>query len=151
MMPNKTNPDAMELLRGEANALIAAVQHAFLIMRGLPSGYNRDLQCIKPLVRETAEQAQRLLAMTESFVASLAWNEERLAQACGEGAIDATRRMEQKVRAGVALRDAHHAVAADLAGGTPGQVGVGDYTTLGSASPAEVERIARHYLEGVAE
>jgi argininosuccinate lyase len=146
MMPNKTNPDAMELLRGEANALLAAPQHALLILGGLPSGYNRDLQCIKPLVRDTSEKLSDLLAMTASFVAALGWQEDRLAQACQQGAIDATLRMEQKVREGMPLRDAHHAVAEDLAGGAPGQVSVHDYRTLGSASPEQVEQIARQYL-----
>src|ERR1043166_9324677 len=68
MMPNKMNPDAMELLRGEAAAVMSAHGHALMLLKGLPSGYNRDLQCIKPLVRETAEKLQGLFALAIAFI-----------------------------------------------------------------------------------
>ena len=50
MMPNKINPDAMELLRGQCNAVISAHHELTFILKGLPTGYSRDLQCAKPVL-----------------------------------------------------------------------------------------------------
>jgi argininosuccinate lyase len=148
MMPNKVNPDAMELLRGEACRLQAAHGHALLLLKGLPSGYNRDLQCIKPIVRDSTALLAGLLEMAEAFVAKLDFVPEALAAALPHGAIDATLRMEALVREGKPLRDAHHAVAESCR--TPGvstaPITADPYCTLGSASPAETRRVAALFL-----
>ncbi|NOX57945.1 MAG: argininosuccinate lyase [Planctomycetes bacterium] len=149
MMPNKTNPDAMELLRGECNSIVAAHNHAMLLMKGLPSGYNRDLQCIKPIVHDACRKLIDLLEMTTCFVDALAFDSEKMQASLGYGHIEATLRMEQKVQSGMALRDAHHAVADDLASGIKGTdvAKLADtYQTIGSASPAETVRVAKRIL-----
>jgi argininosuccinate lyase len=157
MMPNKANPDAMELLRGTSNELLAAHGHALLLLKGLPSGYNRDLQCLKPIVRDAAESAVALVDMTTAFVGELSWNADRLAASLGQGAIDATLRMEDKVRGGMPLRDAHHATAEEVLaasggakGGAASAFGADRYVTIGCASPAEVRRVAAELLGEVA-
>ena len=145
MMPNKMNPDAMELLRGECNAILAAHGHAVTLLKGLPSGYNRDLQCIKPVVRDAAEKLDALCEMTTEFVMALGFDGERLAQSMSMGAIDATLRMEQMVIGGMALRDAHHRVAEEVQAGMGWEGDAADataYRTTGGASPAEARRIA---------
>lgn len=145
MMPNKTNPDAMELLRGHAKLVAAAHQSAFTLMQGLPSGYNRDLQCIKPILHETATNLHNLLSMTTAFVCELDFDPDRIATACDQGSIDATLRMEQNVQSGTPLRDAHHEIAAAVAaGGFTGDAPTVDaYQTIGSASPAETRHQAK--------
>ena len=154
MMPNKTNPDAMELLRGECCAIAAAHGQAVLLLKGLPSGYNRDLQCIKPLLHGTAEKLLELCEMTNVFLSELDFDRERIAQALRLGAIDATARMEQKVRGGMPLRDAHHAIAVEVANAPQREVSVSDaeaiaaaYQTFGNASPTETRRIAGELLQ----
>lgn len=150
MMPNKTNPDAMELLRGECNAVLAAHAHAVMLLKGLPSGYNRDLQCIKPVVRDAVGRLDGLCPMTEAFLSALEFDAARLAGSMGMGAIDATLRMEEKVKGGMPLRDAHHALAEEVArardgdSGDAGASGVdaSAYRTIGGASPAETRRVA---------
>ncbi len=152
MMPNKTNPDAMELLRGECNAIVAAHNHALLIMKGLPSGYNRDLQCIKPVVQSSTESLVGLLEMTTCFAEALAFRPENLKASLQLGHIDATMRMEQKVQEGMAMRDAHHAVAGDLESVEAGRdvaVLAHQYQTTGSASPNETLRIAHAMIERI--
>lgn len=158
MMPNKMNPDAMELLRGECNAIFAAHGHAVMLLKGLPSGYNRDLQCIKPVVRDAADKLEALCEMTTEFVKVLDFDPDRLAQSMGMGAIDATLRMERKVLEGMPLRDAHHEVAEEVQRSATGDGGrVQDatgadataYHTIGGASPAEVRRIAEALLVGL--
>lgn len=154
MMPNKTNPDAMELLRGECNAILSAPHEATLLLKGLPSGYNRDLQCIKPLLHRTVEKLHALLTMTTEFLEQLEFDPQRLSASLKLGAIDATLRMEQKVLAGAALRDAHHEIAAELQdAGAPSAsnngVSADSYQTTGSASPAETRRMAEELLAGL--
>ncbi len=153
MMPNKTNPDAMELLRGHAKLIAAAHPQAFALMQGLPSGYNRDLQCIKPIVHDTVVKLRDLLAMTTEFVGALDFDRERCEAACEHGFIDATLRMEQNVVNGTPLRDAHHEIAAAVAaGGFTGEAPtMVAYQTIGSASPAEVDRVADQLLSALAE
>lgn len=114
MMPNKTNPDAMELLRGDCCAIVTALPEAMMLMKGLPSGYNRDLQSIKPIVRRTAEKLDALLRMTTAFLEKLDFDRQRLAESLKMGRVDATLRMERLVVQGTPLRDAHGIVAAEL-------------------------------------
>jgi len=152
MMPNKTNPDAMELLRGECNAILAAHQHALLILRGLPSGYNRDLQCIKPVIRDATSKLRSMLAMVTPFTEALGFNRQRMAASLSQGAIDATLRMEALVRDGTPLRDAHHQVADAVRQGTAapgGAPSLDAYATSGSANPDEVRRMADLLLKRV--
>ncbi len=154
MMPNKTNPDAMELLRGECNGIIAAQNQAITLLKGLPSGYNRDLQCIKPLVRDTADKLSLLISMTVDFVEQLSFNQAKIAESLKYGAIDATLRMEDKVTQGTPVRDAHHAIADDLNPAIHNDeinpfLKIDRYKTFGSASPAETIRIADWLLTGL--
>ena len=150
MMPNKSNPDALELLRGESCALQAAHAQALLLLKGLPSGYNRDLQCIKPIVHAAATAVPRLLDLMRSFVDAVQFDHQRLAAALELNSIGATLAMEDLVRAGVPLRDAHHATADSIASGNSGSGNPGTaqirsanaYQTAGSASPAETRRVA---------
>lgn len=152
MMPNKANPDAMELLRGECSGILSAHAHALTLLKGLPSGYNRDLQCLKPIVRGTVEKLAFLVEMTTAFMGELDFDRDRLSAAMQQGHIDATLRMEAKVREGTPLRDAHHAVAEELTRSASPPVSdvasltVDQYTTIGSASPAETRRVANDLL-----
>lgn len=157
MMPNKTNPDAMELLRGECNAISAAHGHATLLLKGLPSGYNRDLQCIKPIMHDTAKRLHHMCKLAAAFIEQLGFDAERLALSLGQGNIDATLQMEKLVNDGRPLREAHQAVAAGLPV-TGNHTDAGDsvstsndikrYQTIGSASPAETRRVAKEILAG---
>ncbi len=152
MMPNKVNPDAMEILRGECCALAGAHHGALAVLKGLPSGYNRDLQSIKPLVHETADGLHRHCVMTEAFFDELGFRESALRAALTQGAIGATLDMEQQVQGGMPLRQAHHAIAEALADGRTGMADAASherYQTLGSASPQETLRLADALLAAV--
>ena len=154
MMPNKLNPDALELLRGECNAVCASHAELVAILKGLPSGYNRDLQCVKPVVRRGAEKLLLLVPLTTAFLEHLDFDAERLAASLRQGHIGATLRMEEKVRAGVPLREAHHAVATEVAGSADGATPViadplARYQTLGSTNPAETVRVADELLRSL--
>ncbi len=150
MMPNKRNPDAMELLRGECCAVAAAHGQAVLLLKGLPSGYNRDLQCLKPLVRRAAEGLIRLCSLADAFLGRLEFDPDRLTESMRLGAMDATMRMEELVRRGTPLRDAHHRVAEQVAqgatGGRDAAALLESYCTIGGANPAETRGVAAALL-----
>jgi len=150
MMPNKTNPDAMELLRGESCAILAALSQATMLLKGLPSGYNRDLQCIKPIVHRTAESLAALLRMTTAFLEQLQFDREKLRASLTLGNLDATLRMERLVAEGVPLRKAHATVAAELrtasAAAASDDLDCSAYQTIGSANPKETQRVAEAIL-----
>jgi argininosuccinate lyase len=151
MMPNKSNPDALELMRGEACALAAAHGHAVLLLKGLPSGYNRDLQCIKPLIRDAASRLEALCELAADFMERVDFDAARIRAAMQHGHIDATLRMEERVSRGEPLREAHHAVAADLrdrpsASDVDWSAAIERYATAGSASPVETRRAAKALL-----
>jgi len=150
MMPNKRNPDAMELLRGACTEIISAVNHAMLLLKGLPSGYNRDLQCLKPVVRGAARKLDAMLAMTTAFLEELDFDCTRLERSLDLGQIGATLAMERSVLEGRPLRDAHHATAASLDDSPePGtmQGAISAYRTAGGAHPAETRRVAQALLD----
>ncbi len=153
MMPNKTNPDAMELLRGESCAVIAAFPEVMMLLKGLPSGYNRDLQCIKPIVRRTVEKLDALLRLSTAFLEKLEFDRDRLKACLTMGHLDAALRMERMVRQGIPLRQAHGMVAAELH--TPpattkgGDLDCGAYQTLGGANPEETRRVAEAILSSL--
>jgi len=150
MMPNKRNPDAMELLRGECTEIVSAVNHAMLLLKGLPSGYNRDLQCLKPVVRDAAHKLDALLSMTTAFLEDLDFDRAQLERSLSLGHIDATLRMERQVLAGTPLRDAHRTIAAAIDEASSVEAdpcGMHEYRTSGSAHPAETTRVARAMLD----
>ena len=154
MMPNKSNPDAMELLRGESSKVAASHGQAVLLLKGLPSGYNRDLQCLKPLMRDAAETLHQMLDMTAAFVEELDFDRANLSDALKLGHIGATLQMEKKVKSGLPLREAHHAVAVELSARSglaesDGAKAVNEYQTIGSANPAETRRVADEMLSAI--
>ena len=140
MMPNKHNPDAMELLRGEACALTAAHHQATTLMKGLTSGYQRDLQTIKPLVRNATETAFNLIALTTDFIAALEFKQDQLAACFNGGNLMATLAMEDLVKQGIPLRNAHHQIAQRIADGETFNAITPDtlkqYATTGSPNPS---------------
>jgi len=147
MMPNKRNPDALELLRGEAASVVAAQFELLTLLKGLPSGYNRDLQCVKPPLRRAAETILQLTGLVDAFLQAADFDRKRLTAAARLGHIGATLEMERHVRAGRPLRQAHHAVADQLRSVPDPATPAIDrplelYATCGSAHPAEVRRAA---------
>jgi argininosuccinate lyase len=117
IMPQKRNPDVLELVRARASTVIAEAARVKSIAAGLPSGYNRDLQETKePFLKgaETAVLAVKVMALT---VRGLEVREERLL-AGFRPEIFATDHALELVSRGVPFRDAYREVAAALR--TPG-------------------------------
>ncbi len=112
MMPNKRNPDPAELIRGRTAAAIAAVTGSLTLLKGLPLGYQRDLQEDKPPLFRAVATLEASLAIFAGLIATLGVERERMAEAAAEGYTTATTLADALVRRGVPFRAAHHIVGA---------------------------------------
>jgi argininosuccinate lyase len=106
IMPNKANPDVVELLRGRAATVEAAGAEVQAVL-SLPSGYQRDLQLTKaPLIRGFAVALQAL-ALVPALVEGLQFREQRMREAISPDMFATDLALEQAVR-GVPFRTAYH-------------------------------------------
>ncbi|MGA3056894.1 MAG: argininosuccinate lyase [Candidatus Limnocylindrales bacterium] len=110
MMPNKKNPDPAELVRGRAARVIGSLTGLLALLKGLPLGYQRDLQEDKPPLFEAAATLEASLQVMAGMVETLVVDRVRMRAAAGEGYTTATAVADALVRRGVAFRAAHHVV-----------------------------------------
>lgn len=135
LLPQKRNPDVFELTRGKSARLLANAQHLAVLLKGLPSGYQKDLQEDKEAVFDTGDTLSTLLAALAPAVAALEPERARIAATLTPDLL-AVELADVLVAEGVPFRDAHRLVgqlwaAAEAAGVSP------------DALP-EAERIALH-------
>ena len=116
IMPQKRNPDVLELARATVHRLTQEVHLLATLPAGLPSGYHRDLQFTKAAVMRAVDVAGDLLAATTSAVEGLRPRPDRMRAACTPSLL-ATSQALARVRAGVPFRDAYRTAAADAAEG----------------------------------
>jgi argininosuccinate lyase len=110
MLPNKRNPDPAELVRAKAGRVVGDLAGFLAVLKGLPLGYQRDLQEDKRPLFESARELRRSLEVLTGVIASVTVDEERIAAAAAEGYTTATAVAETLVELGVAFRSAHHVV-----------------------------------------
>jgi argininosuccinate lyase len=109
-MPQKKNPDAMELLRGKAGRITAAATSVMLVMKSLPLTYNRDLQEVQEPLFASSEQASEALRIATDFLRAVEFDHERMRQAADSGFLNATAAANYLVRKGMPFRRAHEVV-----------------------------------------
>ena len=112
IMPQKKNPDIAELARGKAGRLIGNLTGMLATLKGLPFGYNRDLQEDKEPVFDTIDTLLLVLPAMAGSVATLKFDRERMAAAAPEGFALATDIAEWLVREQVPFRVAHEVAGA---------------------------------------
>jgi argininosuccinate lyase len=112
IMPQKKNPDVAELARGKSGRLIGNLTGLLATLKGLPFGYNRDLQEDKEPVFDTVEQLLLVLPAMTGMIATLRFNTELMAASAPEGFALATDIAEWLVRQGVPFREAHEVAGA---------------------------------------
>src|SRR5436189_3790167 len=111
MMPQKKNPDPLELVRGKTGRTLGHLVGLLAAMKALPTGYNKDLQEDKEAVFDSEDTLNGSLAVVRQVVAGLTINEDRAA-AAASGLLLATDVADYLVARGVPFRRAHEIVGA---------------------------------------
>jgi argininosuccinate lyase len=109
MMPQKRNPDALELARGSSARMLGDLVAMVATLKGLPSGYNKDLQDDKRSLFDAVDGITLLLPAVTGSLATLRFDVKRM-HAAVTSAMMATDLADYLVRKRVAFRDAHSAV-----------------------------------------
>lgn len=109
IMPQKRNADPMELTRGKAARLLGRLTGLLAMVKGTPSGYNKDYQEDKEAVFEMFDTVELLLPVVTAVVSTLKVHPDKLRAALGEELL-ATDLAEYLVRKGMPFRQAHHVV-----------------------------------------
>jgi argininosuccinate lyase len=112
MMPQKKNPDVFELVRGKSGRAIGNLMGLLTTMKGLPGGYNRDLQEDRLPLLATRPWLLGVLSILRLSVARLTFHPERCRQGLDEGFTQATDLAEALVKKGMAFRVAYQRVGA---------------------------------------
>lgn len=110
IMPQKVNPDVLELIRGKTARVIGSLQTLLVLGKSLPLAYNRDLQEDKPPVFDAAQTVASCLELAAPLVAATHLRPERISQRLDLGHLDATTFMEALIQLGIPQRTAHELV-----------------------------------------
>ena len=115
IMPQKINPDVLELTRGKAARVVGDLQTLLVLVKGLPLAYNRDLQEDKPALFDAFDTVEACLELAAPLVAGAELKRAEIAERLDRGYLDATTLMEYLIRRGVPQRTAHHLVGSLVA------------------------------------
>jgi argininosuccinate lyase len=110
LMPQKRNPDGLELARGLAARLLGDLTASLALLKGVPSGYNKDFQEDKRLLFGAFDALTALLPATRETVAGLVFDTDAMARAAEDEGLLATDLADELVRRGVPFREAHGVV-----------------------------------------
>jgi argininosuccinate lyase len=109
-MPQKKNPDALELIRGKAGKVFAEATALFIGVKGLPLAYNKDLQETQQPVFSAAQQVSGMVRVATGFMTTVEFNFGRMQQAASNGFMNAQAAAAHLVRQGIAFRRAHELI-----------------------------------------
>ena len=178
IMPQKKNPDVLELARGKTGRVVGHLMSLLMLMKGLPLAYNRDMQEDKPALFDATDQVAACLTVLTELVARTTFKEGKAREACEMGHMDATAFADYLVGRGLSFREAHHIAGAavrkaaaqnaklseltlDELRGFSELIGedvfrmlgvyncVENYRSHGASSPAEVNRQIEHWREAL--
>ncbi len=110
MMPQKINPDALELIRGKAARVVGNLNGLLTLLKGLPLAYNRDLQEDKIPVFQAFDTISSCLEIAVPLIEQTLWKRKSIHKNLEKGYLDATSLMEHLILQGIPQRTAHHAV-----------------------------------------
>jgi argininosuccinate lyase len=109
MMPQKKNPDVFELVRGKTARGVGNLSHMLTLVKGLPSGYARDLQDDRQPTLDTGPLVRGAVRAVRASMIHLTFDRERCLRAVSDGSTQATDVAEALVRKGVPFREAYKA------------------------------------------
>lgn len=110
LMPQKKNPDSMELVRGKAGRIFGHLTALLVMMKGLPLAYNKDMQEDKEALFDTVDTLNACLSVTGTVLANIRLHETRMSVAATKGYLNATELADYLARKGMPFREAHDTV-----------------------------------------
>ena len=110
LMPQKKNPDALELVRAKAGRVYGHLMSLLTVLKGLPMTYNKDLQEDKEALFDAVRTVERCALMMQKVLETMRIQPERMLQATKEGFLNATELADYLVEKKMPFRDAHHMV-----------------------------------------
>lgn len=110
LMPQKKNPDSMELVRGKAGRVFGHLIALLTMLKGLPLAYNKDMQEDKEAVFDSFDTAGSCLEVTATVLRNIKVDEARAREAASKGYMNATELADYLVRKGMPFREAHETV-----------------------------------------
>jgi argininosuccinate lyase len=128
IMPQKKNPDSLELIRGKAAGVLGRLTGMLALMKGLPLAYDRDLQEDKAALFEVGDTTRESLALAARVLATLQIHSQRMQSATELGFLTATEIADELVRRGLPFAEAHEQVGRLVrycSGSTPNAQGRG--------------------------
>jgi argininosuccinate lyase len=109
LMPQKKNPDALELVRGKTGRVYGHTLALLTVIKGLPLTYNKDMQEDKEALFDTADTVRESLEVTATVLRNVRLREGRARDAASVGYMNATEMADYLVRRGQPFREAHEA------------------------------------------
>jgi argininosuccinate lyase len=143
IMPNKQNADALELARGKSARVIGELVRALVMLKGLPSTYNRDLQEDKEGFFDAADTTVRVLRVVAGVVRTLRFREEGIGPRM-DNLLLATEVADYLAEKGMPFRQAHH-----LTGALVRRL-LAEGRGFGELSPAEWQALSPLFGEDIA-
>ncbi len=148
MLPQKKNPDVLELVRGRSGRPIAALMGILTVLKGLPLSYDRDLQEDRGHLFGAVASVQDSVEVLSGLLGAIQFNRKRMADAASDPVLLATDLAEWLVRGGVPFRLAHGMVARIVREAESRHLGLDQvvrqsWRRLGFSSAAEAERLFR--------
>ena len=134
LMPQKKNPDALELIRGKAATVLGRLTGMLALLKGLPLSYDRDLQEDKGALFSAVDTTRETLVIAARVAATLRLRPERMTAATAQGFLTATDVADELVRRGVPFAQAHEQVGKLIRHCADHE------QTMGSLSSAEAQR-----------
>jgi len=107
LMPQKKNPDVLELIRGYAGRLLGNAVSVMTMMKGLPLAYNRDMQLDKEPLFDSFEIVTKELGVLEGLIKTLKFNKEKIEEQLKDESLYATDLVYYLVKKGEAFKTAH--------------------------------------------
>jgi argininosuccinate lyase len=110
LMPQKKNPDSMELVRGKAGRVFGDLLALLTTLKGLPLAYNKDMQEDKESVFDAFDTATNSLKVAKTVLNNITVDEQKTHDAVSRGYMNATELADYLVRKGIPFRQAHEIV-----------------------------------------
>jgi argininosuccinate lyase len=144
LMPQKKNPDSLELIRGKCGRVMGSLTSLLVTMKGLPMTYNRDMQEDKIPLFEAADAVAGSLEMARAVIQSVTLRPEKPQTAAEESWVVATDLAEALARAGTPFHRAHQIVGRFVLESVRAGKKPSDWTA------EEMQRFAPEFTEGMA-